>query len=83
MTDDHAAPPKLIRVTYTPASYRVWPYVYHYSRQLGTSYHWYWSCLLCGYATEDLIPTREMAVSDAESHAAGHANDGREAGVDD
>ena len=65
-----------VEVTYTPAAYRVWPQAYHYSRQLGTAYHWYWQCFTCGHVTEDLIPTREQAVSEAETHAAVHARDG-------
>lgn len=64
-----------IKVTYEPAAYRVWPYAYHYSTQLGTSYHWYWTCHRCGHTTKDLIPTREQAVSDAESHVAGCADE--------
>lgn len=64
-----------VEVTYEPATYRVWPHAFRYSRQLGTLYHWYWTCLICGHTTKDLIPTRELAVSEAEAHAAGHADD--------
>lgn len=74
-TTHFSVPTGPVQITYTPASYRVWPHAFHYSRQLGTLYHWYWTCLQCGYTTKDLIPTREMAVSEAEGHVAGCADD--------
>jgi hypothetical protein len=67
--------PERVEVTYAPATYRVWPYAFHYSKQFGTLYHWYWTCLICWHTTKDLIPTRELAASESEAHVAGHADD--------